>query len=52
MICRPCGAAGVLNAEGDTDTAADLHGLCEYPKSCSCQHRLGEGHVAKNEAGN
>jgi hypothetical protein len=44
-----CSQAGEANAKGEeyVDIAQTLHDLCNYPNSCTCQHRVGEGNVSE-----
>ena len=43
MICKMCKGAGNANSNGDTGSAVILHQQCEG--DCSCQHKVGKGHV-------
>jgi len=43
MICKMCSGAGNANSIGDTGSASVLHSQCEG--DCSCQHKVGKGHV-------
>ena len=43
MICKMCSGAGNANSIGDTGSATILHQQCEG--DCSCQHKVGKGHV-------
>jgi hypothetical protein len=43
MICKMCTGAGNANAVGDTGSAGVLHQQCEG--DCTCQHKVGKGHV-------
>ena len=47
MICKMCTGAGNANAVGDTGSAGVLHQQCEG--DCSCQHKVGKGHVQAKE---
>ena len=51
-ICSKCCEAGEYNKNGNKmdnselkelahDAARELHGECEQPESCLCQHRVG-----------
>ena len=44
MICAMCRGAGTANSAGDTGSATVLHTQCEG--DCTCQHKVGKGHVA------
>ena len=46
MICKMCTGAGNANSIGDTGSAAVLHAQCEG--DCTCQHKVGKGHVAQS----
>ena len=59
MICPPCREAGHINADANRvydeasaeylyTRATVLHGYCEQPETCSCQHKLGK---VRNERG-
>ena len=43
MICNLCTGAGRANSIGDTGSASVLHAQCEG--DCTCQHKVGKGHV-------
>ena len=43
MICKMCTGAGLANSNGDTGSATILHQQCEG--DCTCQHKVGKGHV-------
>ncbi len=47
MICKMCSGAGNANAIGDTGSAGVLHQQCEG--DCTCQHKVGKGHVQRIE---
>lgn len=47
MICKMCIGAGNANSIGDTGSASVLHAQCEG--DCSCQHKVGKGHVARKD---
>ena len=47
MICKMCTGAGNANSIGDTGSAGILHQQCEG--DCSCQHKVGKGHVQAKE---
>ena len=49
MICRPCRTAGDLNKINEPLEAALHHSNCEFPQSCTCQHRVEREHVAREE---
>lgn len=38
-----CKGAGNANSNGDTGSATILHQQCEG--DCTCQHKVGKGHV-------
>ena len=38
-----CTGAGNANSNGDTGSATILHQQCEG--DCTCQHKVGKGHV-------
>ena len=46
MICTMCTGAGLANSVGDTGSASVLHAQCEG--DCTCQHKVGKGHVAQS----
>ena len=46
MICKMCTGAGNANAIGDTGSASVLHAQCEG--DCTCQHKVGRGHVQQS----
>ena len=48
MICKMCSSAGGVNAMGDTGSSTVLHQQCEG--DCTCQHKVGKGHVQTKEA--
>ena len=48
MICTMCTGAGNANSIGDTGSASVLHAQCEG--DCTCQHKVGKGHVQTKEA--
>ena len=48
MICKMCKGAGNANSNGDTGSATILHQQCEG--DCTCQHKVGKGHVQTKEA--
>lgn len=48
-MCSPCREAGEWNKSGSIETATEFHEKCMYPKSCTCQHRVGKGHISREE---
>lgn len=39
MMCPTCKYAGVTFIQvGSAKLAREMHSLCEYPKTCTCQH--------------
>ena len=51
-MCKPCKAGGAFESEAKAQTlpgnrafwaleAISKHEVCEHPKTCSCQHRVG-----------
>lgn len=42
MICLPCRLAGDLNVSGRFADAEVWHSRCAYPRSCTCEHSLGD----------
>lgn len=47
MICKMCSSAGGVNTMGDTGSATVLHQQCEG--DCTCQHKVGKGHVQEKQ---
>lgn len=43
MMCLNCRMAGDMNGMGrcPQESIREVHGMCEYPKSCTCQHATG-----------